>query len=177
MNKIVFLVALLALTLSGICYYQYGQNTDQVYVDVNKLIEGYERTKIEQKGFEDKRASMNASVDSLMSVWQSDLKAYEKELASMSNKQLEERKQLLQSKQQQIRNYKESVQKKISEENQKMTQTIINDINDYVKEYGKENGYKIIFGAMGSGNIMYAAEGANITELVLDGLNNRYNGK
>ncbi|WP_418501220.1 OmpH family outer membrane protein [Flagellimonas sp.] len=56
-------------------------------------------------------------------------------------------------------------------------QTLINDVNDYIKEYGAEHGHKIIFGAMGSGNIMYAKEATDITKDVLEGLNNRYNGK
>jgi outer membrane protein len=83
----------------------------------------------------------------------------------------------LQNKQQQINGYQEAIQKKIQEEDKKVTQTVINDINDYVKEYGKKHGYKIIFGASGGGNIMYAAESTDLTEVVLNGLNAEYEKK
>ena len=59
----------------------------------------------------------------------------------------------------------------------KTTQTVINDINDYVKEFGKRKGYKIIFGASGGGNIMYADESSDLTEEVLKGLNAEYDKK
>ena len=54
---------------------------------------------------------------------------------------------------------------------------MINDINDFVKEYGKKKGYKIIFGASGSGNIMYADEASDLTPIVLEGLNKEFEGK
>ena len=76
----------------------------------------------------------------------------------------------MQDRQQQINNYQQVIQKQVQEENQKMTQTLINDINGYVKEYGKENGYPLIFGASGSGNIMYAGEASDLTDIVLAGL-------
>ena len=60
----------------------------------------------------------------------------------MSKKELELKQQLLSNKQQQINNYQQAVQKQIQEEDQKATQTVINDINDYVKAFGKEKGYK-----------------------------------
>ncbi|MEN1784860.1 MAG: OmpH family outer membrane protein, partial [Bacteroidota bacterium] len=80
-------------------------------------------------------------------------------------------------KQQQLNNYQQAIQKQIQEEDQKMTQTVINDINAYVKEYGKREGHRIIFGARGSGSIMYAEEAANLTETVLAGLNAQYHGE
>jgi len=73
-------------------------------------------------------------------------------------------------------NYQQAIQKQIQEEDKKTTQTVINDINDYIKEYGKKKGYKIIFGASGGGNIMYASEGADLTQDVLKGLNADYEG-
>ena len=50
-------------------------------------------------------------------------------------------------------------------------------LNQYVKDYGKENGYEYIFGADGSGAVMYAAEGNNITDELKTYVNNRYSGK
>lgn len=81
------------------------------------------------------------------------------------------------NKQQQLASYQQVIQKQIQEEDQKATQTVVNDINDYVKEYGKKKGYKIIFGASGSGNIMYADQTADITEKILEGLNKDFERK
>jgi outer membrane protein len=95
----------------------------------------------------------------------------------MSKKEMELKQELLSNKQQQINSYQKAIQGKIQEEDQKASQTVINDINDYVKEYGKEHSYRIIFGASGSGNVMYADEASDLTDEILEGLNSEYKGE
>jgi len=154
-----------------------NSKNELVYVDVNKLIEGYNRTKVEKEAFTEKTNVLKANVDSLITNWQTELKVYEKERSSMGEKEIELRQELLANKQQQINNYQQAVQKQVQEEDQKMTQTLINDINDYVQEYGKKHGYPMIFGAGGNGNIMYAEEASDLTDEVLIGLNAQYEGE
>lgn len=171
-------ISLLALLCTIVSFFYFNStSSDQVYVDVNKLLEGYNRTKVVRADFEEKAKSLNANVDSLISGWQNELKLYEKERSKMSKKELELKQQLLSSKQQQINNYQQAVQKQIQEEDKKATQTVINDINDYVKEYGKKHGYKLILGASGGGNIMYADDSTDLTEAILEGLNAEFEGK
>ncbi|WP_140487108.1 OmpH family outer membrane protein [Flavobacterium sp. GSA192] len=177
MKKVPFYAAVAAVILSVVAIYMAKSSSELVYVDVNKLIEGYSRTKVAKAEFDKKANLMKANVDSLVANWQKELKNYEKERSSLSPKELKLKEELLGNKQQQINGYQEAIQKKIQEENQKVTQTVINDINDYIKEYGKKNGYKIIFGANGGGTIMYADESSDLTEDVLKGLNEEYGEK
>jgi len=177
MKRIPLFVGVLALLLSAVAIYLSCRSSELVYVDVNKLIDGYKRTKVEKAEFDKKVISLKANIDSLMSGWQNDLKIYEKERSSLSAKELELKQQLLSNKQQQINGYQEAIQKKIQEEDKKVTQTVLNDINDFVKQYGEENGYRIILGASGGGNIMYAHESTDLTENVLKGLNAEYDKK
>ncbi|MEW7280545.1 OmpH family outer membrane protein [Aquimarina sp. 2201CG1-2-11] len=174
MNKVTILLSTIAIAFSIFSFINFKHSSAQVYVDVNQLIDGYTRTKVEREAFQKKANTLKANVDSLITNWQSELKAYEKERTSLSKKEVALKKELLANKQQQINNYQQAIQKQIQEEDQKMTQTVVNDINDYIKEYGKENGYKIILGASGSGNIMFADETADLTTEVLDGLNTEY---
>ncbi|WP_375334378.1 OmpH family outer membrane protein [Flagellimonas sp. C4] len=177
LNKLALPLSVMALLASLVTIVISPSKPELVYVDVNQLLEGYDRTKVEQQAFEKKAAVMKANVDSLLTDWQDELKTYEKERASMTEKELALKQELLQNKQQQINNYQQAIQKQIQEEDQKMTQTVVNDINDYVKEYGKDHGHRIIFGAQGSGNIMYAEQGADLTDKVLEGLNKQYHGQ
>ena len=170
-------LSVLALTASLATFFISQSTSELVYVDVNKLLEGYDRTKVDRQTFTEKANVMKANVDSLMVDWQNELKTYERERTAMTKKELALKQELLQTKQQQINNYQQAIQKQIQEEDQKMTQTVVNDINDYVKEYGKEHGHRIIFGAQGSGNIMYAEQGTDLTDKVLEGLNQQYHGK
>lgn len=178
MKKIAFPISIIAAVLAAFSFYFAKQSSNEIaYVDINKLLDGYKRTEKVRAEFEEKAKTLNANVDSLMTDWQNELKAYEKERSSMSKKELELKQELLGNKQQQIGNYQQAIQKQIQEEDQKATQTVINDINDFVKEYGKNKGYYLVLGASGSGNIMYASDAADLTEEVLEGLNKEYQGK
>ncbi|WP_378185626.1 OmpH family outer membrane protein [Aquimarina sp. W85] len=176
-NKITLFIAIIAL-FTAVASFFYAQNTNElVYVDVNKLLDGYKRTKIVKATFDEKAKTMKANVDSLLSDWQKELKLYEKERSQMSKKELELKQELLGNKQQQINNYQQAVQKQLQEEDKKVTQTVINDINDFVKDFGKTNGYTVIFGATGSGTIMYGETSADLTDQVLEELNSEFEGK
>lgn len=177
MKYIRSILPFLAMLIALIAIYYSKTSSELVYVDVNKLMEGYERTKGAKVEFDKKANAMKANIDSLLSGWQNELKNYEKERASLTTKELKLKQELLANKQQQINSYQEAIQKQMQEEDKKVTQTVINDINDYVKEYGKQNGYKIIFGASGSGNIMYADESTDLTDEILKGLNDDYKKK
>jgi outer membrane protein len=66
------------------------------------------------------------------------------------------------------------------EDNQAMIkeydQQIYKQMTQYVLDFGKDRGYKYIFGADGSGNLMYADESNDITIEVSAFINKRYKG-
>ena len=101
---------------------------------------------------------------------------YKKNGKTLSKAKKQEVEKGLQAKQKQLNDYQQSISQQAQEEDQKLTQGVLNQVNSYIEEYGKENGYKIIFGANGSGTIFYGTEAINITNKVLLNLNKEYNG-
>lgn len=176
MNKITLAISTIAIILSAISILNLNDG-DVAYVDINRLIHEYKRTEVVQEDFEEKSKILKGGADSLLLDWQSELTIYEKERVSMTKKELELKQELLQNKQQQINNYQKAIEKQLEDEDQKITQTVINDINDFVNEYGKKRNYKIIYGATGSGSIMYAEDSADLTDEVLLELNREFSGK
>lgn len=72
--------------------------------------------------------------------------------------------------------------KKEFEEDNEMLQKQYNDqiltqINQYLKDYGKQKDYQYILGADGGGMLMYAIETSDITDEVIQYINERYKGK
>lgn len=72
-------------------------------------------------------------------------------------------------------------EQEFSEDNQALaddyTEQIWQQLNQYIKDYGKKNNYRFILGANGDGAVMYADEGDDITKLVNEYVNSRYAGK
>lgn len=50
-------------------------------------------------------------------------------------------------------------------------------LNQYVRDYGEKNDINIILGADGTGTLMYAEKGMDITELIIGYVNQRYVGE
>jgi outer membrane protein len=71
-------------------------------------------------------------------------------------------------------------QKAFEEDNSHLTKQydseILTQLNQYVKDYGKENGYQYIFGSDGNGSLMYAEDQTNITKPVIEYINKKYKG-
>ncbi len=67
--------------------------------------------------------------------------------------------------------------RKVEERNREIEKMIWKRLNPYLTDYGKEHKYSIIYGANGTGNVLYADEALNITDEVIKYINNRYHGK
>ena len=65
-----------------------------------------------------------------------------------------------------------------TEKRNKEIETIIwKRLNPYLVDYGKEHGYQYIYGANGTGNVLYADTSKDITDDVIKYSNNRYHDK
>lgn len=95
----------------------------------------------------------------------------------MTVKERDLTRQLLQNKQQQLADYQKATQENAANEDGKMTKQVIDEVNQYIKNYGQQNGLRIILAATEYGNIAYAEDGIDITEEILDGLNKKYKGQ
>lgn len=168
------IVIVLVCAVGYLFYAQNSQKEDVVYIDVNVLMADYEGMKDAKKVFEEKSKVWQANVDSLIVGFQNELKVYEKERSKMTKKENELQQELLRNKQQQVGNYQQAIQRQSEEEDAKLSGEVVNEVNAYIKEYGKNHHYKIIIGANSSGNVLYAQEGVDITQEVLTGLNAEY---
>jgi outer membrane protein len=150
------------------------QTSNIAYVDTNILMQKYEGMKKAQVEFQQKTKIWQATSDTLIKQWEADLKSYEKERAGMTNKEKQLKEELLRNRQQQINQYQQAIQTKSKNEEAKLTQVALNEINEYITNYGKKHGYKYILGANGTGNILFADKENDITEIILTALNQNY---
>jgi outer membrane protein len=145
-----------------------------VYVDAQKLVVGYEGMKAARLEFESKSAAWKANLDTLRNEVEEKMKEYDSKKASMNAREKQLSEELIKSKQEQYINYEQVIQEKVQTEDQQLTKNVLTKVNDFVKRYGKEHGYKIILAATQYGNIVYAQDGIDVTDDVLKGLNTEF---
>lgn len=151
--KKILLSSLLFLLLS--CNKQVAIN----FVNPNALLQGYHGATAQHEMFQIKARDWQQRIDSL----NTELQALNKAPATIRE-----------AKQQQLLHYREAIQQQAQQENQRLTKAVLAEINAYIKQYGKAKGYTFILGATENGNIVYAADGTDITSDVLKGLNEQY---
>jgi outer membrane protein len=144
----------------GIVQSLFSCNSTRIcYVNPSKLLQGYHGATAQHELFQTKAQSWQQRVDSLSA-----------ELQALSQAPAATRA----IKEQQLLRYRTAIQQQAQQENQRLTKAVLEEINAYLKQYGKEKGYTFILGATEGGNIVYAADGTDITEDVLQGLNAQY---
>ncbi|MGI4760321.1 MAG: OmpH family outer membrane protein [Janthinobacterium lividum] len=135
------------------------KGNDFKYINPNKLLQGYHGAQAQHELFQAKARDWQLRIDSLGTELQALHSAPPATRAA---------------KEQQLGQYREAIQQRAQQENQRLTQAVLAEINAYLKQYGKQQGYTFILGATESGNIVYAADEADITDDVLQGLNAQY---
>lgn len=141
------------------------------YVDTTKLIQEYKEMKDVEQEFTSKSDKVKVQLDSLAQSFQTEVQAYQEKMGGMSADQRKEIEDGLMRKQQAIQQQQQMMGNQLRQESDVVIDSIVNKVKDYVKDYGKKNDYTYIFGSNESANIMYAKEGLDITEEILEKLN------
>ncbi len=153
----------------------HGPSSSKIaYVQTNKLINEYQGMVTARKSYEQKAMKWQANVDTLASEWKRELDKYRIEKGSMTAKERELTEELITQRQRQLKEYQEAVQKQAEQEDLAMTQKVLDEINMFLTDYGKSKGYEVILSATDMGNIAYAHDGLDLTDEVLNALNENH---
>jgi len=169
-----FLLVGFLLTVSGLSYFLLSQPKTG-YVDINKIYNDFDLKKELESKLKNVQQARKIILDSLglkINLLSNAIKlnkSGEKEKAKKIEEYEAKRTEYL---------YKEKAFKEDNDRtSQQYSDQIWKQINQYVGDYGKEHSYTYIFGADGSGGMMYASEKSNITEEIKGYVNSKYKNK
>lgn len=143
------------------------------YVDSGKLLNGYNAMVHARTEFESKKKTWEANIDSLTREVQESMVKYEKTAVSGSEKERQLSRELISNKQKQLYDYQNAINQNAAQEEQRLTQSVLTTVNNYLLRYGKKHGYKMILVAT-NGNIAYADPSMDITDKIVEQLNKEY---
>jgi outer membrane protein len=152
----------------------FSSKQELVYVDSQKLVAGYKGMQAAKESFKAKTEVWNANLDTLRVQVETKMSEYESKAKQLSAREKELMEELIQTKQEQYLNYQQVIKEKVQKEDQELTKQVLDKVNDFIKRYGEEKGYDIIFAATMYGNIVYSKSNLDVTADVLQGLNEEY---
>lgn len=147
------------------------------YVHSEYLFEKYLGTIESYKTLEAKNQQWGTNLDSLSKSYRATFASYETKQEALDEKEKEALGYKLRQQEAAFNNYHQSVEKMKLEEDQKLTQAVIKQIDAYLKEYALENGYDLIIGAGGTSSLVYGGENYDVTESALTFINKKYRGE
>jgi outer membrane protein len=172
------LIVLLIVVMIGLNVHQlrFAQKKI-VYVRSYDLIEKYQGTLEARKNFAKRQTQMQANVDSLRMDFERSRNEYIRVAAALSASVRVEREKILTQQQQQFLQYQQAIDEKIQEEDSKMMQEVLNQVNSFIEGYALRNGYDLILGTTMSGNVLFGDKALDITDELLVEINDHYKGK
>lgn len=170
MKKILF-VLMATLTLAS-CTQKIG------YVNTEKLIKEYKGTVIVEAEIKEKSEKEEANVKMLITAFQNKVAEYQKGAGKMSAKARQQAEQQLGAEQQMIQQKQQQIQYQVQGEGQAAIKKIAEEVDVFIKDYGKKNGYQMIFGTVNlNGAVMYGDAKTDLTDIVLTSMNDSYGKK
>lgn len=175
MNKINLALILILFGLVITLFYKQYQTQEKIaFIRSSILLSQYEGMQQAMALYKQKTALWEANIDTLRSEMNRSVQAYQTDLNKMTEKEKALNEELLETKRKQLIDYSKNVEQKAKEEDAALTKEVYEKINLYLQEYGQENGYKIIFAANETGNIVYGKDAIDLTEEILEGMNLEY---
>lgn len=176
-TNIALVAGLLSLAVSLTLFLESQSQDGIAYVRSSELVYGYIGMKEAHNRYKEKAEIWQANVDTLQHDYQISMKRYTNQIASLSEAERKEGQRILMLQQENLLNYSKAINQKAKEEDEKITGAVLNQINSFVEEYGREHGYEVILGTTSAGNLLYGDEAIDITEEVLADLNRIYTGE
>jgi len=148
-----------------------------VYVQMAKLVEGYQGAKDARRSFEAKAKGWQSQNQALETSFRSAVEQYQKTAAGLTPEQRAAAEQKLQEQQQRGAVEQQKIQAQAQEADAKLTQQVLESVSKKIEAYGKARGYKMILTATPSGAVAYGQNGLDVTTPVLSYLNTEYRKK
>ena len=144
------------------------------FVRTEAIVEGYVGMKEARKAYDEKVAGLQKNIDTLKTEYNKKMDEYNIHGSTYDKVTKAEKERELQVLMNNIYGYTQEAEKKMAEENQKLADGALMQINTFVQQYAKDQGYDMVFGADRSGNVMYGKDAKDITSEVLKKLNENY---
>jgi outer membrane protein len=175
-NFISFTALLISLLSLGLALFYFFSTPKIAYCNNGQVLSKYVGLKEIKNSYDIKVKNWQSNLDTLSSDFNREVQEFSDKSSKMPSAEKKAREELLQQKEKELFSYKQALEHKAIEEEQELTAGIVNQVNAFVQEYGKQHGYDLILGSTDNGNILFAKESNDITDELVEYINKRYKG-
>jgi len=175
-NWTLLLVLALLLGNIGLTLWSSSSDTEVAYVRSQDLVYGYFGMKEAINEFETKKTLWQGNIDTLSFDFKRSVDKLRSEADKLNEEQLAQRQNILQKQQDDLYTYRDAITAKMKEEEDKMLEGVLNQVNSFVESYAKDHNIDVVLGTTSSGSLLYGEGSMDITEDILTALNKAHAG-
>lgn len=147
------------------------------YLNIDSLLLNYQFAQEANEKLMSKQEDARLKLNTKLRTLQNEMADFQRKLdngAFLSQERAQKEYQRLQKKQQDLEQLEAKLTQDILEENQALNLQLSDSLMNYLKTYNADGRFEIILNNNAKDNILMAADGYDITNDVVDGLNARY---
>ena len=170
-------ILILGVTLSILACNKNEEKSDNVktaYIDTAELIEKYEKFKDEDDKFKVKSQELGRPLEAKVKAFQNEAQSFQQNAQAKGPQWAQQKGQELQQREQQLGMEQNALLQQLQQEGAVLKDTLISEVKQFIKTYGKKKGYDYVYGTGDAATILYAKDQYDITKDVLKELNDSY---
>ncbi len=146
------------------------------YVNIDTLLAGYHMYQDKRDEFIEEQSSSQAKLQDRSQELQQRFQELKEKLSKglITRSKARMMQQDLGKKEQELYQMRDQISSKLAEKEQVIYRQVLNSVTDYLDDYADEHNYHFILSYSFGGSILYKHERFNITQRVLEGLNEQY---
>lgn len=150
------------------------QDVSIAYINSDSLLTNYKLTEeIEQK-LAEKQEKFEKEYQNRAQGLQQEISDFQRTAANLTVAQGKALEESLMKKQQNLMRYQESLTQQLRQEEAKLNEELYDKVSAFLKEYGAKNNLELVLTYSRGSGVLYANEQLDITEPVIEGLNEAY---
>lgn len=146
------------------------------YVRALDMFEKYDGMKEASDLYETKQNKWHKQIDSLKNVVAYQFELYKKQKETLSIADQQKREAQLSVLNQNFQERVMAIEEEAKLADEKLTSSVLERINVFIEQYGKANGYSVIFATTSDGEMIYGDSSIDLTDVVVKELNKEYSG-
>ena len=170
MKYLIAVLLVISTTLSTLAFIKAGNNKIAV-VRTGYALEFFNPMIEANEIIQEKEKTINAKINTLNDNYIEEEKKFIETRAQLSTKQEQIALEKLKGRRAEIEEFRNVKQRMLAEEVDKITQGALNQFNDFVQVYARENKIKVVIGSNITANVLYAHTAKDITDDIIAAFN------
>ncbi len=141
------------------------------FIDSSQLMKDYKKNQAIEADFKAQNEKLQKEVDSVAGLLQTEFKNFQAKAPKMGRKKAEKKYQELMQKQQYFEQTFQQKKQQVVAASQAKMDTLSNNVKDFIKDFGKKNGYTYIYNSGDGASVLYGDAKNDVTKTVTDALN------